>query len=385
MKKYNVSLETLEVLKTCKMTDRVLYIPQQLERSVYDEVNKVLLALGAKWDKKSNGHVFEYDMSKEFQNVIETGTYNNWKKDTDYFTTPKVVLEFIGNFIPFGHEDEIDILEPSAGNGGILDYLAEEFPKARLSAVEINPFHIPVLKDKPYEADVFHDDFMKYKPDRLFDLIVMNPPFKNDTEHIIRAYAMLRPGGTLISVASKGVTFRKNGVYKVWGEFVDDKYCSIIDLPPNSFNESGTNVNAVLISITKFDVAHQFYRYCPQTENSYATVEIENVPDELYGVTTVVVSVLDFLNGKTSFPCASGSDISLTNEMQAEVHSLLDEHKTKICIGRPINGITINPLEFVLDDDGEVKTFENEDVARDFLKRNGFTDEDIDYLTFQEI
>jgi len=42
-----------------------------------------------------------------------------------------------------------------------------------------------------------------------------------------------------------------------------------------------------------------------------------------------------------------------------------------IIVGRHINGITINPLEFILNGDGTEKTFENEDVAKDFLKSKG--------------
>ena len=53
-----------------------------------------------------------------------------------------------------------------------------------------------------------------------------------------------------------------------------------------------------------------------------------------------------------------------------------------VIVGRHINGITINPLEFILDDNGEVMGFENEEAARVFLKKQGFTDEDMDWLVF---
>ena len=55
---------------------------------------------------------------------------------------------------------------------------------------------------------------------------------------------------------------------------------------------------------------------------------------------------------------------------------------TMVLVGRHINGITINPLEFILDDNGEVMGFENEEAARVFLKKQVFTDEDMDWLVF---
>lgn len=47
-------------------------------------------------------------------------------------------------------------------------------------------------------------------------------------------------------------------------------------------------------------------------------------------------------------------------------------------IGRPIEGITLNGNEYVLDDDGELMTFDSEEDALDFLKACGLTDDDIE-------
>lgn len=47
-------------------------------------------------------------------------------------------------------------------------------------------------------------------------------------------------------------------------------------------------------------------------------------------------------------------------------------------IGRPIEGITLNGNEYVLDGDGELMTFDSEEDALDFLKACGFTDNDIE-------
>jgi len=54
-----------------------------------------------------------------------------------------------------------------------------------------------------------------------------------------------------------------------------------------------------------------------------------------------------------------------------------------VIVGKHINGITINPLEYLLDDDGEALEFVNMKTAKAFLKEKGFTNEELDWLVFQ--
>ena len=52
-----------------------------------------------------------------------------------------------------------------------------------------------------------------------------------------------------------------------------------------------------------------------------------------------------------------------------------------VTIERPINGISLNGTEFLLDDEGEVMTFDNRNYAFTFLRENGyddFTDDEIE-------
>ena len=57
-----------------------------------------------------------------------------------------------------------------------------------------------------------------------------------------------------------------------------------------------------------------------------------------------------------------------------------------VIIGRYINGVTINPREYLkIDDTGKVMKFETEDAAKAFLKEKGFTDDDLDGLVFETV
>ena len=42
----------LDVLGNCRVEENVLFLPANLDRKVYTDVNKVLEALGGKWNRK---------------------------------------------------------------------------------------------------------------------------------------------------------------------------------------------------------------------------------------------------------------------------------------------------------------------------------------------
>ena len=57
----------------------------------------------------------------------------------------------------------------------------------------------------------------------------------------------------------------------------------------------------------------------------------------------------------------------------------------KIIVGRPINGISINGLEYVLDDNDVEMKFDSQAEAETFLKENGCSDEGLEGFVFEEI
>ena len=56
-----------------------------------------------------------------------------------------------------------------------------------------------------------------------------------------------------------------------------------------------------------------------------------------------------------------------------------------VVVGRPINGITINGLEYILDDNGDVMEFDSEEEAVKFLTDHGVSSEEMEYLVFEEV
>lgn len=53
------------------------------------------------------------------------------------------------------------------------------------------------------------------------------------------------------------------------------------------------------------------------------------------------------------------------------------KNKTGVIIGRPINGISLNGIEYALENDkGEYKHFDSIEAAKQFLRSEGVQDED---------
>ena len=128
------------------------------------------------------------------------------------------------------------VLEPSAGTGNLMREMPEGI---ELVGVEINKS----LADRL--DGVICADFLSLNGSLgLFDRIVMNPPFERgaDIEHIRHAMEHLKLGGRLVAICANGP--RQRAAF----EPVADSW---IDLEPGTFAESGTNVNAAIVVLTK--------------------------------------------------------------------------------------------------------------------------------------
>ena len=57
-----------------------------------------------------------------------------------------------------------------------------------------------------------------------------------------------------------------------------------------------------------------------------------------------------------------------------------------IAVCRPLDGITLNTeVEYLLDDDGEIKKFEDVDTAKEWLRKHGVTEGVMEFLMFVNV
>lgn len=249
-----VPSQVLAVLVQAAFEGNILMLPPgQLDRKVYEAVNKTLERIGGKWNRKAKGHTFDEENPQEFLRLIlETGEMPP-KNPTAFYPTPLVLAARIVEHIPMNAQR---ILEPSAGTGNIARALREQCQQQGISAhiacCEILPRFQEKLREQ--EFTVVAEDFLAYQPEHTYDLVVMNPPFSmaNDTlayvAHVLHAWEVLAPGGKLIAIVPAGFAFREEKRIKELRASVET-VGTWRDLPAQSFQESGTGVQSVLLEM----------------------------------------------------------------------------------------------------------------------------------------
>lgn len=227
----------------------------QLDRKLYERLNKALEAMGGKWNRKAGGHVFDADPRPAVEGLLDNGTLAV-EKDGFFETPEEVAYRMIQLINVWGL-----VLEPSAGLGAIAKVIDDESAFDCLVLVEKNTKRANALHEletasgsiQVYNADFLGCNLETFDLEVGFNAIVANPPFEEgqDIDHLRHMYNLLAPDGALVSVMSEGAFFRsdrKTTEFRRWFENVDG-YSE--KLPPNSFKDSGTSVNARLVVLRK--------------------------------------------------------------------------------------------------------------------------------------
>ena len=150
---------------------------------------------GVRTNRNSSDFQFDYDFKGLIPEIIRTGCLPD-KRSHQFYPTEselaKKAVELLG--IQLGDK----CLEPSAGQGGLLDYMPKD-----ATAVEISGLQCELLKLKGYD-NVINDDFINYaeKTTDRFDKILMNPPFSQGRheQHLHAAMNLLTNTGELVAI-----------------------------------------------------------------------------------------------------------------------------------------------------------------------------------------
>lgn len=239
----------------------VMLIPQhvRLDQKQYGDLKKVMLRAGGKYSK--NTFVFEEEAEEVYYRIINGEDYN-LKKKYQFFATPAALADKLVEMAELVEGDEI--LEPSAGQGAIIEAVLRTGKRVSIVAVEImeqnyKALHKMVVGRKIKSVrSIFCGDFMTQKFNSTmgvepFTKVVMNPPFtrNQDILHFRRAYELLVPGGILVSVMSIHWETSTNKAESDFRKWLDGREYEKHQIPAGAFKESGTNVPTVIIKIIK--------------------------------------------------------------------------------------------------------------------------------------
>ncbi len=170
-----------------------------------------------------------------------------------FFPTPKPVAERVleaAQLYRSENDAPYRCLEPSAGTGILACGMAE--PGHVVDVIELQPELVQELELYNFN-NVLCADFLKVQPSPVYDRIVMNPPFDRgrDIDHVRHAWDFLKPGGVLVAIMSAGTEFRGDKKSVAFRKLVERVRGQSQDLPPGSFADSGTFVNALYVKLRK--------------------------------------------------------------------------------------------------------------------------------------
>lgn len=185
-----------------------------------------------------------------------------------FYPTPEPVQRKLFDQINLTTEhgsEPLYILEPSAGTGNLARQCLidprSEYAKnngkmqhrVKVDCVEIQPHLVEQLKAEGIYNRVICADFLKLDVSRLYDIIIMNPPFdrERDIDHVMHAYKFLKPKGRLVTIMSAGTEFRMTKKSIAFREFIEKQGIISYDLPSGSFSSVGTNVNTIMVILEK--------------------------------------------------------------------------------------------------------------------------------------
>lgn len=194
-----------------------------------------------------------------------------------FFPTPDLAAEIL--FSPRGYggrgpgflskagEPPLRVLEPSAGTGNLARRAAERHmpepdaymtkqgyqQRVTVDCVEIQPHLAGGLEASGLYRKVTCADFLTVTPTGDYDMVLMNPPFdrERDIDHVVHALKFLKPGGELHAIMSAGTEFRQTKKAVAFRALMERMGASWEDLPQGSFSEVGTNVNTLILRVTK--------------------------------------------------------------------------------------------------------------------------------------
>jgi len=142
--------------------------------------------------QKAGHYLFDYDPKRIVNEIIASGCVPDHKSH-QFYPTPQELAELAVSYADI--EDGMVVLEPSAGQGGIADYLP-----AGSMLVEVSALHCEILKEKGH-SNVVQGDFLNISLGK-FDRIVMNPPFSSGRwqAHTEKAAGHLADDGVLVAI-----------------------------------------------------------------------------------------------------------------------------------------------------------------------------------------
>lgn len=207
------------------------------------------------------------------------------KKEFAAFYTPEATAKMVVELANVDPEHKI--LEPSCGGGALV--------RALLAGGATNIRCYDIRKSCCSEVErlgtavvATEADFLEVTPRRIYDRIVMNPPFTNgaDVRHCAHAFKFLKQWGELVAIVPDRGGTKFTEALRGEGSFDAD----VQDLPDFTFREEGTDVRTCVLTVTRKDAEPEEQDYSrprrPQVQTNLPMASI-SVPEIIADVNDI--------------------------------------------------------------------------------------------------
>lgn len=134
----------------------------------------------------------------------------NMNELTDYYPTPKELADKMAQLFKkdaFKNKyRKLQFLEPSAGDGNLVDALNERFGESwqhshgiAIDCIEPSADFRTILNSKKNALAVY-DDFLSFHTSKKYDAVIMNPPFSEGAKHLLKAIEVMQYGGQIVCI-----------------------------------------------------------------------------------------------------------------------------------------------------------------------------------------
>lgn len=264
-----LSQDAIKAIGSMVVKNNAAVISYKVARGLYVEIDRALQATGGVWSRKHQAHVWPdgIDVNAALDSIVFTGGYTDAKKDFGFFETPAGLADQIVRLAEIA--PGMTVLEPSAGRGRLA--MPAALSGGLVTCVEIQADNAAYLRSisampgalrlhHPAAADfveIVCGDFLAEVSQPRFDRVVANPPFakQTDLDHVRHAFDFLKPGGKLVAIMSRGVTFRENRKTKDFREWMSHDPAiesgKMIANADDAFVESGTSIRTVTLVLDR--------------------------------------------------------------------------------------------------------------------------------------
>lgn len=260
-----------QILAGAVIEGKELKILQKLTPKTYGKVNDLLIGLGGRWHTGKQSHVFDESPNAVVAQIVDSG-FIATAKDYEFFPTPESLVQTM--IEESGMQPGMTVMEPHGGSGAIASAMANVVGHGNVICYELWELNVKSLTALGFKVE--QTDFLHVTPERVADVVLLNPPFSHgkDIAHVTHALKFLKPGGHLGAITSVNWRHQDTKANLQFRSLMLELGAAVTDVPAGTFHESGTDVPTLRISLNL--PAHKAEETTVAVKPSTSTTETSN-------------------------------------------------------------------------------------------------------------